>query len=142
MRSSRKLFGVFRVNKRFSSDASHHEPHSHPILKHLPLVGVMVGISAFSFQIGVLFPWHEELSTQFTALEVKNFIFILMPTHQCIQDVTHKIESYISDLHQNVADVKALVELVKVKERKVLDKEEEVLQKLDHLLAEKKRRGL
>jgi len=141
MRSSRKLFGFFRVNKRFSSDTSHHETHSHPILKHLPLVGVMVGISAFSFQIGVLFPWHEELSTQFTALEVKNF-FLCSQYINTFQDVTHKIETYISDLHQNVADVKALVELVKIKERKVLDKEEEVLQKLDHLLAEKKRRGL
>jgi hypothetical protein len=38
--------------------------------KNLPLIGVMVGLSAFSFQIGVLFPWHEELSDQFKALEV------------------------------------------------------------------------
>jgi hypothetical protein len=37
---------------------------------YLPWLGVAIGISAFSFQIGVLFPWHEVLSVQFSSLEV------------------------------------------------------------------------
>ncbi len=40
------------------------------IFKKVPIIGLVVGLCALSFQIGVLFPWHAELSAQFNALEV------------------------------------------------------------------------
>lgn len=38
--------------------------------ENLPLIGITVGIIAFSFQLSVLFPWHLELHKDFTILEV------------------------------------------------------------------------
>jgi hypothetical protein len=43
-------------------------------LENLPLVGITVGIIAFSFQLSVLYPWHIELHRDFTALEVTHTI--------------------------------------------------------------------
>lgn len=43
-------------------------------LENLPLIGITVGIIAFSFQLSVLYPWHIELHKDFTALEVKRRI--------------------------------------------------------------------
>ncbi len=34
-------------------------------MKWLPLVALIIGIFALTFQITVLYPWHEELSKQF-----------------------------------------------------------------------------
>jgi hypothetical protein len=39
-------------------------------VENLPLIGITVGIIAFSFQLSVLYPWHIELHRDFTALEV------------------------------------------------------------------------
>ena len=38
--------------------------------QNIPIIGIAIGIMAFSFQIGVLYPWHHELSVQFDSLEV------------------------------------------------------------------------
>jgi hypothetical protein len=37
----------------------------------LPAVSLAVACTALCFQVTVLFPWHEELSHQFTQLEVR-----------------------------------------------------------------------
>jgi hypothetical protein len=38
--------------------------------RNFPLIALVVACSALCFQIGVLYPWHEELSHQFNRLEV------------------------------------------------------------------------
>lgn len=39
-------------------------------VRYFPVVGVAVGLTALAFQVLVLFPWHETLSKDFSALEV------------------------------------------------------------------------
>ena len=34
-------------------------------MKWLPLIALIVALCALSFQVTVLYPWHEELSKQF-----------------------------------------------------------------------------
>jgi hypothetical protein len=36
----------------------------------VPRISLVVGLAAFSFQILVLFPWHLELSEQFSELKL------------------------------------------------------------------------
>lgn len=48
---------IFNAEKPFSRE-------------NLPFYGAAVGLTAFSFQVMVLYPWHEELSTQFSAIQV------------------------------------------------------------------------
>lgn len=47
--------------------------------QNTPYVGVAIGFTALCFQISVLYPWHHELSEQFTILEV-NMIFNPYPS--------------------------------------------------------------
>jgi hypothetical protein len=44
----------------------------------VPKLGVIIGLSALCFQIGVLYPWHIELSQEFAALEVYISIHVYM----------------------------------------------------------------
>jgi hypothetical protein len=37
-------------------------------MKWIPLVSLVVGLCALTFQITVLYPWHEELSREFHIL--------------------------------------------------------------------------
>ena len=39
--------------------------------ENVPIGALIVGLSAFCFQVFVLFPWHYELSEQIDALEVQ-----------------------------------------------------------------------
>lgn len=39
--------------------------------KNLPVLGVAVGFTALSFQMFILYPWHERLSEDFSTLEVR-----------------------------------------------------------------------
>ena len=80
-------------------------------MSKVPLIGVVVGLCAFSFQVGVLFPWHHELSVQFEQL----------------QDVVVKVEKITASLDERMNTVVRLEEEVKAKERRILDKEEEIL---------------
>lgn len=48
---------IFNAEKPFSKE-------------NIPFYGAAVGITALSFQVMVLYPWHEELSTQFSAIQV------------------------------------------------------------------------
>ena len=41
--------------------------------ENIPLIGIAVGIIAFSFQLSVLYPWHVELHSSFNTLEVAFF---------------------------------------------------------------------
>ena len=45
--------------------------------KNIPILGVAVGLTALCFQVLILYPWHELLRNDFTALEV-----ILQCIHQ------------------------------------------------------------
>ena len=48
-------------------------------MHYFPVVGVAVGLAAFSFQVLVLYPWHETISEDFQALEVStDAIFTVM----------------------------------------------------------------
>jgi hypothetical protein len=38
--------------------------------KNLPVLGVAIGLTALSFQLFVLYPWHETLRDDFSNLEV------------------------------------------------------------------------
>lgn len=38
--------------------------------ENLPVPALIIGCVAFSFQVGVLYPWHEQLSEQFEDLQV------------------------------------------------------------------------
>jgi hypothetical protein len=37
-------------------------------MKYLPLIAVILSICALTFQVTVLYPWHEELSKEFARL--------------------------------------------------------------------------
>ena len=37
--------------------------------KHLPLINLFLSTGALSFQVFVLYPWHEELSHRFNDLK-------------------------------------------------------------------------
>jgi len=128
-------FAMIQFARRFSTVTSPKKPH--PIMRNLPLVSLMVGVSALSFQVGVLFPWHAELTTQFTTLEVqcKYLILKFFNWYWYLQSVTLKIGKEIEELHAKVTDLKVLVEKVRVKEKLVLDKEDEVLQKLNEFMS-------
>lgn len=49
--------------------------------ENLPLIGITIGIIAFSFQLSVLFPWHLELHRDFTILEVIRTILSCQECH-------------------------------------------------------------
>ena len=40
--------------------------------KNIPILGVAVGFTALCFQVLILYPWHELLRNDFTALEVRH----------------------------------------------------------------------
>ena len=42
--------------------------------ENIPLIGIAVGMIAFSFQLSVLYPWHVELHGSFSTLEVRLFL--------------------------------------------------------------------
>eukprot|EP01033_Poteriospumella_lacustris_P003123 gene3123-2296_t len=89
---------IFNAEKPFSRE-------------NLPFYGAAVGLTAFSFQVMVLYPWHEELSTQFSA----------------IQNAIGHMERFSKSLDDKMDKVMALEEQVKLKERKILLREEEIL---------------
>lgn len=70
-----------------------------------------MGVTALFFQVLVLYPWHEELSDQFSA----------------IQNEIHHMENLSKSLGEKMDQVMALEEQVKVKERAILQREEEIL---------------
>ena len=39
--------------------------------ENIPAIGICVGITALSFQLVMLYPWHFELSEQFDDLQVQ-----------------------------------------------------------------------
>lgn len=44
---------------------------SNPLAReNIPFYGAIIGITAFTFQITVLHPWHDQLSEQFIDIEV------------------------------------------------------------------------
>ena len=59
---SRKLPSM----SKYSSEATATATFMH----YFPVVGVAVGLTALTFQVLVLYPWHETISDDFQALEV------------------------------------------------------------------------
>ncbi len=54
-----------------SSVGSKRGLHLPPAIKEkVPIYGAIVGTMALFFQVAVLYPWHEEFSEQFEAVEV------------------------------------------------------------------------
>ena len=105
--SFKTAFGsTFKQQKRSIFNAE--KPFSR---ENLPFYGAAVGLTAFSFQVMVLYPWHEELSTQFSA----------------IQNAIGHMERFSKSLDDKMDKVMALEEQVKLKERKILQREEEIL---------------
>ena len=45
----------------------------------IPKIGIAIGLSALTFQIGVLYPWHIELGDEFKALGVSGLILLRFP---------------------------------------------------------------
>lgn len=41
------------------------------IMKYVPLIALIVALIALTFQVTVLYPWHEDLSRQFKNLATK-----------------------------------------------------------------------
>ena len=37
-------------------------------MKYLPIIALVISICALTFQVTVLYPWHEELSREFVKL--------------------------------------------------------------------------
>lgn len=79
---------VQQFGSRIAPNASAHG-HSHPrtvyvyaknffTRENIPPIALIVGCVALSFQVGVLYPWHEILSEDFLLLQVRNVTH--MPT--------------------------------------------------------------
>ena len=64
-RSSRRLFSTTEVPKIIPTIFKR---------ENVPPAALIVGLCALSFQIGVLYPWHEVLSVQFNELEVSPYL--------------------------------------------------------------------
>ena len=60
------LINYFKQNSRSMGQI----PTRSNVYTLVPMFGVFVGLSALSFQIFILYPWHYEISKQFEALEV------------------------------------------------------------------------
>ena len=45
------------------------QPPSPNPLKWVPVVSVLIGLTALGFQVFVLFPWHVQLSNEFAELQ-------------------------------------------------------------------------
>ena len=62
-------------------------------MHYFPVVGVAVGLTALTFQVLVLYPWHETISEDFQALEVSvtpgcnDIVFAVM--HNSWQPLLH-----------------------------------------------------
>lgn len=63
------------VNRKISSISNRRFSTNFPLnvlrRENIPTFALIVGLSALSFQIGVLYPWHEILSEDFQKLQVK-----------------------------------------------------------------------
>jgi len=78
---------------------------------NIPFYGTLVGLTALSFQIAVLYPWHHELTVQFAKVE----------------DSVEQLGILSKQLETKLDTVMQLEEQVKAKERKILDRGEEML---------------
>jgi len=43
----------------------YHEEKKRDWMKYLPIISLILAICALTFQVTVLYPWHEELSREF-----------------------------------------------------------------------------
>mmetsp|Transcript_29626 Transcript_29626/g.40706 ORF Transcript_29626/g.40706 Transcript_29626/m.40706 type:complete len:125 (-) Transcript_29626:178-552(-) len=68
-----------------------------PVFKTIPIVGAFIGLSAFTFQVLVLYPWHHELSKQFDELNV-----VVKNLHQATLD----LQLTVKQLSKEADDVK------------------------------------
>lgn len=82
--------------------------------ENLPFYGFTVGMAALSFQVGVLYPWHEEVNNQ-----VKGLV-----------KATDKIDVLSVNLETRIRDITTLQEKVKDKERKILQLEDQILKRI------------
>lgn len=85
--------------------------------ENIPVYGFIIGTAAISFQVGVLYPWHEEISVQIDNLE----------------KVTEKIDNLSATLETKISEITALQEKVKHKEGKILQLEELILKGVDEI---------
>lgn len=60
-----------RCTRKFSSLAEDEPTKMEQFVKKLPLIGIFIGSVALTFQLTVLYPWHDELSAQFDELQVR-----------------------------------------------------------------------
>mmetsp|Transcript_39 Transcript_39/g.53 ORF Transcript_39/g.53 Transcript_39/m.53 type:complete len:144 (-) Transcript_39:170-601(-) len=99
--------------RRFGSDTS-------PLKKfrvYFPIVGVFLGCTALSFQVFVLYPWHEILTENFEALEA----------------ITKKLEVTQAILHKKVDAVILLQADLNTRETKVLDLQNLIHHRIDNM---------
>jgi hypothetical protein len=62
----------YNSNKLHASSESNTNTNvGREFMKILPIVSFAVGITGVCFQVFVLYPWHEELSYEFKALELE-----------------------------------------------------------------------
>mmetsp|Transcript_36037 Transcript_36037/g.34104 ORF Transcript_36037/g.34104 Transcript_36037/m.34104 type:complete len:129 (+) Transcript_36037:109-495(+) len=86
--------------------------------QYFPIVGVFVGLSALSFQIVFLYPWHEIISNDFHALE----------------EVTKRIEIQEEKLSEKLDLLMIIENEVKLKEKRILISEQQILLKLEEII--------
>jgi formate-dependent nitrite reductase membrane component NrfD len=69
------MFAVFRLipkgTSRYGQKRTVFNSQNLMARENIPFYGALVGITALTFQIAVLYPWHHELSSQFTEIQVR-----------------------------------------------------------------------
>ena len=60
---------ILKLEARMEKDEKRFETIVELVYKILPILSIMLSIAGISFQVFVLYPWHEELSYEFKSLE-------------------------------------------------------------------------
>ncbi len=63
------MFSRFIIKKNILFKVAQKKHFSTFTSSNIPIVGVCVGCMALSFQLGVLYPWHQEINDRFVIVE-------------------------------------------------------------------------
>jgi hypothetical protein len=79
------------------------------IYKILPVFNLVVGTSAFAFQLNCLYPWHLQLDDSFTQLDNSFSKLRNQRDKENIEkiDKLNNIENRISDMEKNIVTVRS-----------------------------------
>jgi formate-dependent nitrite reductase membrane component NrfD len=72
----RKLFNQFRKSNFQAHFSRAFNTENIWARENIPFYGTLVGLTAFSFQVAVLYPWHHELSSEFGEIQVMGISFL------------------------------------------------------------------